>query len=83
MLFRRSNKNSSPEMEKPPPCQVHFPKPEKIFCASWLAKFPTRSKRIDVISRNIFPMVFEFFNVAYWSTYLYTDEASEDKPKST
>ena len=29
-----------------------------------------RSKRIDVVSRYLFPLVFAVFNVAYWTTYL-------------
>ena len=29
-----------------------------------------RSKRIDVVSRYLFPLVFAVFNMAYWSTYL-------------
>ena len=29
-----------------------------------------RSKRIDVVSRYLFPLVFAVFNLAYWSTYL-------------
>ena len=29
-----------------------------------------RSKRIDVVSRYLFPLVFAVFNLAYWTTYL-------------
>ena len=29
-----------------------------------------RSKRIDVVSRYLFPLVFAVFNLAYWATYL-------------
>jgi anionic glutamate receptor len=61
------------------PCQVHLTQTRKECCRSWLAKFPARSKRIDVISRIVFPIVFAFFNLAYWSTYLFTEE--EDIPK--
>ena len=42
-------------------CQAH----------SLLSKFPSRAKRIDVISRVIFPMVFAVFNLAYWLYYLF------------
>ena len=35
-----------------------------------LAKFPSRAKRIDVISRFIFPLIFAIFNLAYWLYYL-------------
>ena len=31
---------------------------------------PDRSKRIDVVSRYLFPLVFAVFNLAYWTTYL-------------
>ncbi|CAL4068006.1 unnamed protein product, partial [Meganyctiphanes norvegica] len=67
--------------EKSRPCEIHLQTPRKTCCTktitcckSWLAKFPTRSKRIDVISRITFPLVFAFFNMAYWSTYLFTEE---------
>ena len=44
---------------------------------SWISKFPSRSKRIDVVSRIIFPVVFALFNLAYWSTYL-NRQANDD-----
>lgn len=34
----------------------------------------SRSKRIDVISRITFPLVFALFNLVYWSTYLFREE---------
>lgn len=46
----------------------------KNWCRMWLAKFPTRSKRIDVISRIFFPLQFALFNLVYWSTYLFREE---------
>ena len=46
---------------------------------SWISKFPSRSKRIDVISRIIFPVVFALFNLVYWSTYLFREGIDEDK----
>ncbi|XP_050733408.1 glutamate-gated chloride channel-like [Eriocheir sinensis] len=56
-------------------CEVHIVRPSGRApsgnCVkSWLSKFPTRSKRIDVIARITFPLVFALFNVAYWSAYL-------------
>ncbi|XP_025201732.1 glutamate-gated chloride channel isoform X3 [Melanaphis sacchari] len=56
------------------------PPMEKNSCwKSWMSKFPTRSKRIDVISRILFPMVFAMFNMSYWSTYLFREDTEEDK----
>ena len=43
-------------------------------CRTWLGTYTLRSKRIDVISRIIFPLVFAIFNLAYWSTYLNQEE---------
>ena len=47
-------------------CQAH----------SLLSKFPSRAKRIDVISRVIFPLVFAVFNLAYWLYYLFAKSKS-------
>ena len=41
-----------------------------------LAKFPSRAKRIDVISRFVFPLVFAVFNLAYWLYYLFAKSKS-------
>ncbi|XP_043476830.1 glutamate-gated chloride channel isoform X2 [Leptopilina heterotoma] len=65
-------------MDKRRQCEIHIQEPQKNCCRSWLSKFPTRSKRIDVIARILFPLVFAFFNLAYWSTYLFRDEAESD-----
>lgn len=43
----------------------------------WFRRFPTRSKKIDVISRISFPAMFALFNVVYWFTYLYRDEYTD------
>lgn len=37
----------------------------------------SRSKRIDVISRITFPLVFALFNLVYWSTYLFREKDEE------
>ncbi|XP_055640471.1 glutamate-gated chloride channel isoform X4 [Toxorhynchites rutilus septentrionalis] len=37
----------------------------------------SRSKRIDVISRITFPLVFALFNLVYWSTYLFREEEED------
>ncbi|XP_037302198.1 glutamate-gated chloride channel isoform X6 [Manduca sexta] len=47
-------------------CEIHISQPRKNCCRLWMSKFPTRSKRIDVISRITFPLVFAIFNLAYW-----------------
>ncbi|XP_006616223.1 glutamate-gated chloride channel isoform X6 [Apis laboriosa] len=59
-------------------CELHMQPRKKNCCRSWLSKFPTRSKRIDVISRIFFPIVFAFFNLAYWSTYLFREEEQNE-----
>ncbi|XP_031638787.1 glutamate-gated chloride channel isoform X5 [Contarinia nasturtii] len=66
-------------LEKLRQCEVHMaPQKRPNCCRTWLSKFPTRqcsrSKRIDVISRITFPLVFALFNLVYWSTYLFRDE---------
>jgi anionic glutamate receptor len=63
-------------------CEVHMAAPKrKSCCKSFMAKLPTRqcsrSKRIDVISRITFPLVFALFNLVYWSTYLFGNEDEE------
>ncbi|XP_042229949.1 glutamate-gated chloride channel-like isoform X1 [Homarus americanus] len=59
-------------------CEIHLQAPRQNCCRTWLSKFPTRSKRIDVISRITFPLVFAFFNMIYWSTYLFTEEDDDN-----
>ena len=44
---------------------------------AWLNKFPSRAKKIDVLARVIFPAIFAFFNMSYWTFYL-TQEANTD-----
>lgn len=50
------------------------PKKNVNFCRAWLNKFPSRSKRIDVISRIFFPLMFALFNLVYWTTYLFRED---------
>ena len=45
--------------------------------ADGLNKFPSRAKKIDVLSRVIFPAIFAFFNISYWTFYL-TQEANTE-----
>ncbi|XP_022650818.1 glutamate-gated chloride channel-like isoform X3 [Varroa destructor] len=59
-------------------CEVHMKGPSSTssnLCRSWLSRFPTRSKRIDVISRIFFPLMFALFNLVYWTTYLFREDA--------
>nr|CAD7569917.1 unnamed protein product [Timema californicum] len=62
-------------LEKARQCEIHMQPKRENCCRTWLSKFPTRSKRIDVISRITFPLVFALFNLVYWSTYLFREEA--------
>ncbi|XP_071870259.1 glycine receptor alpha 1 isoform X4 [Bombus fervidus] len=65
-------------MDRMQHCELHMQPRKKNCCRSWLSKFPTRSKRIDVISRIFFPIVFAFFNLTYWSTYLFREEEQDE-----
>ncbi|XP_069688591.1 glutamate-gated chloride channel isoform X2 [Periplaneta americana] len=65
-------------LEKVRQCEIHMQPKRENCCRTWLSKFPTRSKRIDVISRITFPLVFALFNLVYWSTYLFREEAEEN-----
>ena len=47
------------------------------FISRWLSRFPTRSKRIDVVSRISFPLLFAVFNIFYWVTYLFRDDIKD------
>jgi len=48
------------------------PNSDRMFCQSttWISSYTLRSKRIDVICRVLFPLIFAIFNIAYWSTYI-------------
>jgi len=62
-------------------CEVHMKGPSSAssnLCRSWLSRFPTRSKRIDVISRIFFPLMFALFNLVYWTTYLFREDDAVD-----
>ena len=41
-----------------------------------------QAKRIDVVSRIFFPLIFAVFNLSYWSSYLYQAARERDKPLS-
>ncbi|OTF75489.1 Neurotransmitter-gated ion-channel-like protein [Euroglyphus maynei] len=62
--------------EKLRACEIHV-MPKRNWCKRWLSKFPTRSKRIDVISRIFFPLMFALFNLVYWTTYLFREDMQD------
>lgn len=47
------------------------------FIRRWLNRFPTRSKRVDVIARVGFPIMFAVFNFFYWVNYLWRDDLKD------
>ena len=54
-----------------PVAEEHNWKSIHPFCSSFGAgKIASEAKRIDVISRFIFPLSFAGFNVMYWAYYL-------------
>lgn len=59
-------------------CEVHMKTPKTNLCKAWLSKFPTRSKRIDVVSRICFPLMFALFNLVYWTTYLFREDKEDE-----
>ncbi|XP_064471015.1 glutamate-gated chloride channel-like isoform X3 [Ornithodoros turicata] len=64
--------------EKLRQCEVHMKTPKTNVCKAWLSKFPTRSKRIDVVSRIFFPLMFALFNLVYWTTYLFREDKEDE-----
>lgn len=52
-------------------CEIHSSPRRPNCCKRWLNRFPTRSKKIDVLSRIGFPLLFAVFNAFYWTTYLF------------
>jgi len=76
MLMPRQRSHTLPQELRQ--CEVHMKGPSSAtsgLCRSWLSRFPTRSKRIDVVSRIFFPLVFALFNLVYWTTYLFREDA--------
>ena len=62
------------------PCDMHLPRRTLFGCCrskSFLSKFSSRAKRIDVISRFLFPLLFAIFNLAYWMYYLLAKGSNE------
>ena len=69
-----------PQMNKLHHCEIHMkPKRHYNFLQVWLNKFPSRAKKIDVISRVTFPAIFAMFNLSYWCYYLLQEAQSEQR----
>lgn len=47
-----------------------LPKRKNNWILQWLGRFPSRAKKIDVVSRILFPIIFASFNLVYWGYYL-------------
>jgi len=47
-----------------------MPKRKNNWILQWLGRFPSRAKKIDVVSRILFPIIFASFNLVYWGYYL-------------
>ena len=66
-------------------CEIHMKsrggRKRHNFLQNWLNKFPSRAKKIDVISRIIFPAIFALFNLSYWCYYLLQEAQSETNLK--
>ena len=62
----------------PPSALLHseIPIRRKNRLLEWMNTFQFRAKKIDVISRVIFPLTFLLFNVIYWSYYLSQEHKS-------
>ena len=61
-------------------CEIHMNKSKRRnrnFLQAWLNKFPSRAKKIDVISRVTFPAIFAIFNLSYWCYYLLQEAQSK------
>lgn len=56
------------------PSRILIPTASPNFLRAWLNRFPTRSKKVDVIARVASPVLFAVFNVFYWITYLWRDD---------
>lgn len=50
-----------------------------IHLKTWKNLFSFRAKKIDVLSRIIFPAIFACFNLSYWCYYLMQEAHSGDQ----
>jgi hypothetical protein len=44
--------------------------PKSNLIKEWLSRFNSTGRRIDVVSRVLFPIIFIIFNITYWATYV-------------
>ena len=70
----------------PPSALLHneIPMRRKNICrriSEWMSNFQFRAKKIDVISRVLFPASFLLFNIIYWSYYLSQDTDQQGNKK--
>lgn len=65
----------------PPSALLHseIPVRRRNPLAEWMHNFQFRAKKIDVISRVLFPLTFALFNVMYWSYYLTQEHQISNK----
>jgi hypothetical protein len=49
--------------------EVAAPNPHVNLVSKWLSRYRSTARRIDVVARIIFPVVFVLFNLTYWSSY--------------
>jgi len=65
----------------PPSALLHseIPVRRRNRLLEWMSNFQFRAKKIDVISRVLFPGTFLFFNIMYWSYYLSQDHNDGNK----
>jgi len=65
----------------PPSALLHseIPVRRRNRLLEWMSNFQFRAKKIDVISRVLFPGTFLFFNLMYWSYYLSQDHKVNKK----
>ncbi|XP_061753036.1 glycine receptor, alpha 4b isoform X2 [Nerophis ophidion] len=66
LLFQSYGLTSAPEMDATP---VFADLPPGLGYYDIRRRFVDRAKRIDTVSRAVFPMSFLMFNVLYWLTY--------------
>lgn len=58
------------QSQQAPPQQRQSRHRQRSCMDLWLSKYKERSKRIDVVSRLVFPVGFFIFNCVYWTVYM-------------